>query len=395
MRMTRTVPVVMAILVLFCALAASPAAGQARATKIRITAEQANLREKPDIGSSIVQQIPEGSVLEADKKEGEWYFVRYALEDGGVIGGWIHESLVEVVETAAPAVERGRKTTERPADRPADEAARRPRRGPKLPPLEFRSGTVPLEISFSAGVGTLAPRDLNDGTRGFVDWAAAEAGVASPGGAQTLQSAMVMGFELAYRLTARWTIALGADFGRGANGGELDLVGTGLTGTVTTKPSVRIVPFKIGARFYPGAGFYARAAVGLYAVKAGYLYRRGGADVWEQWKGSASTSGLGGEAAFGGEWDIAPRTLFFAEAGLRLGGFDGLTGENVYTNSDRLSVREPGRLYYFRRPAGEAGDQPIVLVQGTEPSGEGISEVRQARINISGLVVRVGVRYRF
>src|SRR5512136_3112683 len=73
-----------------------------RLTKIKVTAEQANLREKPDIGSSIVQQIPEGTVLDADKKEGEWYFVRYALEDGGVIGGWIHESLVEVVEGAAP-----------------------------------------------------------------------------------------------------------------------------------------------------------------------------------------------------------------------------------------------------------------------------------------------------
>lgn len=394
MRMTRTVLAVVSIIVVGAAVLAGPAAGQARATKIRITAEQANLREKPDIGSSIVQQIPQGAVLEADKKDGEWYFVRYALEDGGVIGGWIHESLVEVVETAAPVVERGRKPAERPADRPAGEPAR-PRQRPKLPPLEFRSGDVPLEISFSLGAGTLAPGDLNDGVRGFVDWAAAEAGLASPGGAQTLQAALLMGFELSYRLTPRWTIGLGADFTRGANAGEVDLVGTGVTGTAATKPSVRVVPFKIGARFYPGAGFYARAAVGLYAVKAGYLYRRGSADVWEQWKGSASASGLGGEAAFGGEWDIAPRTLFFAEAGLRLAGFDGLTGENVYTNSDRQSVREPGRLYYFRRPAGEAGDQPIVLVQGTEPSGEGISGVRQARINITGLVIRVGVRYRF
>ena len=82
-----------------------------RLMKIKITAEQANLREKPDIGSAIVQQIAEGTVLEADKKEGEWFFVRYTLEDGGVIGGYIHESLVEVVEQAA-AQEPARKTPE-------------------------------------------------------------------------------------------------------------------------------------------------------------------------------------------------------------------------------------------------------------------------------------------
>src|SRR5512137_2694708 len=98
--------IVISLLVTLAAGVMSVAAAQdapARATKIKVTAEQANLREKPDIGSSIVQQIPEGTVLEADRKEGEWYFVRYTLEDGGVIGGWIHESLVEVVEAGTIA----------------------------------------------------------------------------------------------------------------------------------------------------------------------------------------------------------------------------------------------------------------------------------------------------
>ena len=92
--------------VLVVGLVAAPLLAAAQAApgpvKIKVTAEQANLREKPDIGSGIVQQIPEGTVLDADRKEGEWYFVRYTLEDGGVIGGYIHESLVQVVEGAAP-----------------------------------------------------------------------------------------------------------------------------------------------------------------------------------------------------------------------------------------------------------------------------------------------------
>ena len=187
-------------LVLTAALPAALAA-QARAARIKVVAEQANLREKPDIGSAIVQQIPEGTVLEADRKEGEWFFVRYALEDGGVIGGWIHESLVEVVEEARTAP----RETVRPADRPAERPAR-PRNRPKLPPLEFRSGAVPLEISFSLGAATLAPRDLNKAARGFADWQAAATGLTAPGSAQGLRVGPVFGFELSYRLSRAWTV---------------------------------------------------------------------------------------------------------------------------------------------------------------------------------------------
>jgi len=101
--MIRTVLPILLILAVGTGLFAAPSGVQDRPTKLKITAEQANLREKPDIGSSIVQQIPEGTVVEADRKDGEWYFVRYTLEDGGVIGGWIHESLAEVVEAGTIA----------------------------------------------------------------------------------------------------------------------------------------------------------------------------------------------------------------------------------------------------------------------------------------------------
>ena len=97
MRTKRTILPIVVILVLGAALCAAQVTS-ARPMKIKVTAEQANIREKPDIGSAIVQQIPEGAILDADKKEGEWFFVRYTLEDGGVIGGYIHESLVEGVE---------------------------------------------------------------------------------------------------------------------------------------------------------------------------------------------------------------------------------------------------------------------------------------------------------
>ena len=392
MRMKRTVLSLLLVIAAGTALAAAAQDAPARATKIKVTAEQANLREKPDIGSSIVQQIPEGTVLEADRKEGEWYFVRYTLEDGGVIGGWIHESLVEVVETGAPVTE----TVKKPAvETPPRTRARRPVRIGRIKPPEFRTGSIPLEFSFSAGVATLAPQDLNDGARGFTDWSAANLGVPVPGSTDVLRLAMLAGFELTYRISPRLAVGLGADFLRGANGDEIVLSDELVSETITTKPSVRGVPIKVLARFYPGAGLYVRGGLGLYSIKASYLFRHEGADAWEQWKGSASTSGIGGEAAFGGEWDIAPRTVFFAEAGFRMASFSGLTGRNDTTSSDAPSGTDVGTLFFFHRTAGDGNVYPAIFVRDSAPAEAGVVDSRQAKINISGTAVRIGVRYRF
>ena len=391
MRAKPLCPAVFLALVLACGGSLLPAARQAaaRAAKIKVTAEQANLREKPDIGSSILQQVPEGTVLETDRKDGEWYFVRYVLEDGGVVGGWIHESLVQVVEEAPakPAAATGTAPAPRPA-RPG-------RTRTKQPALDFRSGPVPLEISFSLGAVSLGPRDLNNAAQGFVDGTAASAGLTAADAADRLRGAPVIGFDLSWRIGGAWTIGLGADYLRGANRSDVDLAGEGTAQAVSTKPMARVVPVKAVVRYYPGAGFYVQGAFGVYAVKAGYSYRRQGGGLWERWKGSASTTGLGGEAAFGGEWDLGPRTVLFLEAGLRVVSLTGLTGDGVYENSEGATVREAGTLYHFRQTAGAENDYPMVLVRTDPPSGTGISDVRRARINVSGTSFRAGLRYRF
>jgi hypothetical protein len=210
-----------------------------------------------------------------------------------------------------------------------------------------------------------------------------------------LHLAGLVGFELSYRFSPRLTFGVGADFLRGANGDRIELTDPLLSEVVSTKPSLRGVPVKVMVRFYPGGGFYFRGALGLYSVKAGYLFRHEGAASWEQWKGSATASGLGGEAAFGGEWEIAPRTIFFAEAGLRMASFSGLTGRNEYKNSAGETTLEPGTLFFFHKTAGGATSYPLIFVRGSAPAEEGVVDAQRAKINLSGTSVRVGVRYRF
>jgi hypothetical protein len=383
MRMNRMAVLAGIGLVLGTALLAAAQVTPKGPMKIKVTAEQANLREKPDIGSGIVQQIPEGTVLEADRKEGEWFFVRYTLEDGGVIGGWIHESLVEAVAAAAaPAAKPPAAAPERAAPPRA-----RPPRPARSDKLDFSTGSFPLEISFSAGAAGFSPNDLNYGAQGFVDLRAAGLGAPAPRNLDSLRLAFLGGLELTYRVSPRLAIGLGTDVLSGSNRDELVASGELLEETVAVRPAARAVPVKLVVRYYPGAGIYVRGGLGVYSAKAAYFYRVDGADFWQQWKGTAKDSGFGGEAAFGGELKVDAKAFLFVEAGFRIARFEGLTGEGVYTDSAGANTTEGGSLYYLG-----GGAYPRLIIANVIIPVEGN---RLAVVNLSGWAIRGGVRFRF
>jgi len=358
-----------------------------RLMKIKITAEQANLREKPDIGSAIVQQIAEGTVLEADKKEGEWFFVRYPLEDGGVIGGYIHESLVEVVDQgAAPAPTEKASTGAIPRGERVPASQQANSLGPGAPHLEF---------SVSAGAGWTAPRDLNDGAQGFADYHGAFLGLPASGPVDALHLATLVGLELSYRVSPLLSIGLGIDYFWGANRGRVGFTDGIISETLDTRPSVRAVPVKLGVRFYPGKGFYIRGSLGVYFVKAGYLYRLEQENSWQEWKGTATARRFGAEAAFGGDWKVGAKTSFFVEAGFRMASLSGLSGQDVYRNSDGETLTEEGTLTYFRKEGADTRVYPHLFIGDSKRTEAGVVDSRRAGINLSGMAFRAGIRYRF
>jgi hypothetical protein len=378
-------PFIILALALLCPAQDTPA----RPMKVKVTAEQANLREKPDIGSAMVQQIPEGTVLEADKKEGEWFFVRYTLEDGGVIGGYIHESLVIVVEQAAAPAPAG-KTPERETS-PKQHAAAK---GTVKP--AGRSGPASfLEFSLSGGAGWTAPRDLNDGAQGFADTNAAFLGLPASGPVDALHPATLVGLELSYRVSPWLSLGFGVDYFWGANRGRVGFTDGVFSETLDTNPSFSAVPVKFNVRFYPGRGFYIQGSLGVYFVKAGYLYRLERGDSWQEWKGTATAHRFGAEVAFGGDWKVGANTFFFVESGFRMASFSGLSGQGVYLNSDGDTLTEQGTLTYFRKEGADSRLYPQLFIGASKLAEEGVVDSRRAGINLSGMAARAGFRYRF
>lgn len=361
----------------------------AQTFKVKVMAEQANLREKPDIGSALVQQIPEGTVLEADRKEGEWFFVRFTLEDGGVIGGYIHESLVEVVGQGA-APEPARKTPERETPQRQRAAAT----GTVKPSGRSAPASL-LEFSLSGGVGWTAPRDLNDGAQGFADYNGASLGIPASGPVDALHLATLVGLELSYKVSPWLSLGLGIDYFCSGNRGRIEFTDGVFSETLQTRPAARAVPVKLSARFYPGKGFYIRGSLGVYFVKAGYLYRLEREDSWQEWKGTATARRFGAEAAFGGDWKVDANTSFFVEAGFRMASISGLSGQDVYRNSDGGTLTEEGTLYYFRKEGADTRVYPHLFIGDSKLAEAGVVDSRRAGINLSGMGFRAGIRYRF
>ena len=373
-------------------LAAQDAAG--RAVKLRVSAEQANLREKPDIGSAVVQQIPQGTVLEADKKEGEWYLVRYTLEDGGVIAGYIHESLV-VIEVQPGAAGEPPAVPAKPAPGPQ----KTPPGEPKPAAFPVYESALPIEIILSAGGSTVIADDLNNAAKGFTAGSAAFLGLSPNGSVGTLSLAYLLSAEVAYRISPWVSVALGFDFLKGWRSSRVDYP-TGdsaqFTPYATTRPSVQAVPVKLSVRFYPRPDFYIRGSAAYYTAEAGYGYRLVTSETeWQEMHGMATAHTLGMEVAAGGEWVLSPHMLFFAEAGFRLAQLDKFSGTGSYSDSGGTNSTEAGSLWYYQPRGADARAYDFLRVLAAEPSGADVLGARRATLNLTGTTLKAGVKFRF
>lgn len=79
---------------------------EAEKLKLRVKVKRANIRSKPTIESNVILQAPLGAILDAEEKAGEWYKVNLPPDkDGVVVSGYIHQSIVEVVQEVEKTVE--------------------------------------------------------------------------------------------------------------------------------------------------------------------------------------------------------------------------------------------------------------------------------------------------
>ncbi|MDW7760084.1 MAG: SH3 domain-containing protein [Acidobacteriota bacterium] len=360
------------------------------AVKVRVTAEQANIRELPDIGSAMLIQLPEGTVLDAEAREKDWYRVRFTRRDGSVGTGWIHGSLVRPLE---PDALPSRKP---PIEKRPDIPVKAP---PRLVESKSRIGIAAGKtgLLLFGGGSVLAMGDWNASMKGLADYFGAASGARPSSDPGSLRLAYVLGFEFSFPLTDDLFLGLGADYFQARSSSEIFYRRAGTEDLLKIDPHVRALPIKAGLIFSPIPNFYAKGALQVIYAKAGYGYRFEEEEAWREWTGEASALGLGGEAAVGGEWTIFPGAVFVVETGYRRAKISGFKGSDTFIDSEGWTNTENGRLYVYQAalPGLEQEPFPLMFIRATRPAEAGISDARDAVVDLSGISLKIGLKILF
>ena len=188
---------------------------------------------------------------------------------------------------------------------------------------------------------------------------------------------------------------LGLDYFSGRRSSLLEFASGPATDSLLTRPRIQALPVKLGLAYYPVPYLYLKGGLQYYFVSVNYLYRYEKSLFWQEWQGDAQARGIGASVGAGGEYELYPGLFLIGEAEFRFARFGGFTGKDITINSEGESYTEQGTLTYFLAEVAGQGGYPLVFIRGDLPSGPGVSEAREARVNLNGMSLKFGIRVRF
>ncbi|MEW5900386.1 MAG: SH3 domain-containing protein [Acidobacteriota bacterium] len=366
------------------------------AIKLQVTAEQANVREKPDIMSAVLEQLPEGAILEAERKEGEWFAVLVEREEGGSVLGYVHESLVKVIkgepqkkeQEPQPQVER------KPVAEKEEKPAPPPAQAPAISPQEQKEEGMSMALWL--GWRYAAIGDLNDGASGAAGYYQAmfQGSADASGEAKSLHFGRLFGLELRLPLSYGFSLAFGGEYFSGVRASEVIFEIGSSQFIAKAEPRVRAVPLNVSLLYYPGPHLYLRAGIEYTFARCGYLYRLEQPLSWQEDEGYADAGALGYLLGIGTEWQLFSGLSCVAEAAYRRARFGDLEGVNIYRESTGYGSTKKGGLYYFEVKPSSGGVFPLVYVREQEPADASVIIAREAVLSLTGLSLKLGFRFR-
>lgn len=398
---------VLFFLVALSLLAVSARAGAApdgQGIRLRVTAEQANVRERPDIVSTILRQFPEGATLEAERKEGEWYAVLVEKEGGGFILGYVHESLVAVIEPApaAPPKEPVQKQEPRAVE-PVEvkEEPRRPTVPPAPPAPKEVAGREKYGLVLWIGGRRAEVGDLNDGAEGLARYYGSRLSAVADGEVDPVHFGYLFGAEVRIPLAPGFFVSLGAERTSADASSSINYKGGTSAAAYSAQPAVKLTPISLAVLIYPVRYVYAKAGLDFTLARCSYLYRLDtpGPDAaegsWEEFDGRANSFGFGYQIGFGVEWPIASFVSLVTELAYRYSRFDGFDGEELHRDSTGAESRQEGKMYRITASAGGAETYTLVFIRDKTPTEAGVIAARKAQLDLSGYSLKLGLSVRF
>lgn len=372
------------------ALAALPASGAQ--TKLRVTAEIANIRQKPDIGSAIVNQAPRDTILTVVSRDGDWYFVNLVSEDGRTVSGYVHISLVSVAEPGQ---------LEETPSKPAPTTVQ-PK--PLLPPPTKRPTGAPVSVYspearfgialLAGGVYTLGG-DLNQGAQGRADYYGDYLGVTGSPEVSPAHLGYVFGGEVLVPFVERFSLGIGLDYLKSQKESLVIYPKGSNRNVLTARPEMHALPIRVFVSYSPLQAFYIKVGVEYYFASASYFYRTEAGNYWREWSGTATSHGLGAMAGIGLEWNITGSLAFVLDVTGHYAPLSGFQGTGTTTDELGVNSSETGKLYYFELKFLGGTSFPEVFIRNKVPSEAGVFNPREAEVDFTRVSFMAGFKVRF
>ncbi|MFQ6082673.1 MAG: SH3 domain-containing protein [Candidatus Aminicenantia bacterium] len=369
--------------------------------KLRMTVEKANIRLKPSLDSVVIGTAPLGAILESDEQIGEWFRVNLPPDEKGfVVTGYIHSSVVEVI-------------TEKPVEeKPISPPPPPPPAPPQPPAPAYQPSPGPgigFGVKFSGGMGYLSGGDINTYLKSQVDYWDDRTNVNVDGEFKPVH----IGFDLKGEVIVNFTPQLGMGFGVGYLSASKESTVENTWGTWfpttyedTAKQKVSAIPITFSVYFGLPMGdmmsLTANAGIGYYLGTVNWNYNYESDDGLEKykesWKGKSNALGLHG--GLGLEFNFSPNMAFVIEGVGRYAQLKGLTGdldwEQDFFGSHSNGTEKDVTLWSFDWRSTVTGKEyPWLGFDDDKPGGSNLSNVREAKINLSSVSVRAGIKFKF
>jgi len=264
-----------------------------------------------------------------------------------------------------------------------------------------------LALKFSGGMSYLLVDDINRGIQGYFDFA--KDFFVPPTVIRGDTKPLHLGFDLQgdvlISVSPRVWIEVGSGYISSRSESEIEIAynagGSPITGS--HKIRVNAIPVRLGLSYLllksEKTRLFANLGTGLYFVD--YEYDKQPIGVGEVVLHQvASGKGFGLHGGLGGEFKLTNKVAFIIETQARYAKVGGLRGKIKYPVLGNAWHEEEGPLYFWEWLFYNGQDQlvgryPQVYIRHEKPSGRNITQVREAKIDLSGISVIGGIKFYF
>jgi hypothetical protein len=375
--------------------------------KLKVTAEFANIRQKPSIGSPIVRQFPQGAFLEAVSKEGEWYLVKLEPDESGITSGYVHESLVISLEETPlpkaqqvpPPVEEKPKVVEK-VEKKEPEKTKPPEAVVLHPPrreaVEEEPQAARYSLALTAGAIYATIGDLNKAAQGMADLTSEQLGIPADREVTPIHLTYLFGGELVFPLSPQFTLSAGVDYFSSKKESTIAFKKETISDTYKAVSEITALPVKLSISFYPASFLYFKIGASYYFAKCRYYYRFEHEDTWEERQGEAKAQNVGFWGGLGFEWNMGAHLALLIEAESQFAPIKGFKGTGTVQDSTMTEpATEDGKLYAYDGKISSVNSYPLLFIRNKLPSEGGVENAREAEVDFTGITLRAGFRIKF